>query len=763
MATVTKDFRVKAGLVVEGSTATVAGKNIITAGVVDAKGDLIVGSADDAVARLGIGTNGQVLTAASGATYGVQWSDPAAVGSFASEIVFEGATANDFETTLTVTDPTADRTITFKDASGTVAFTSDIPSSTDGLSEGSTNKYFTDERAQDAIGNAVGTGITYNDTTGAISVDQTVIQARVTNVTDTEIGYLDGVTSSIQTQLGNKAAASDLTTHTSATEAHGATGAVVGTTNTQTLTNKTLTSPVVTGLTLNDSSIVFEGSSADASETTVTVTNPTADRTITLPDATGTVALTSDITTHANLTEAHGATGAVVGTTNTQTLSNKTFSDAVNLGGSGDFTFTGTNNIVFTAGAGSAVKVGANVITTKADKLNVFAATSSSELAGIISDETGTGALVFANTPTLVTPNIGAATGTSLVLSGDLTVNGTTTTINSTEITVDDKNLTLGSVASPTDAGADGGGITLKGATDKTFNWVDATDSWTSSEHLNLASGKELKIAGTTVLSGSTLGSGITGSSLTSVGTITSGTWNGTAIAIANGGTGSTSAGDARTALGLAIGTDVQAYNSTLAAVAGGTYTGDDSITTVGTISAGTWNGSTIAVANGGTGITSFGTGIATLLGNPSSANLAAAITDETGTGVVVFSNTPTLVTPVLGAATATSVGFADTLTGSATATAGTSATTIDTFSATTYTAAKYVIQMKKGTDIEVIEMLVAVDGSNNVYVTEYADVISNAELGTTNAVYSAGNVLLQVTAAAADTAVKVSKTYIKA
>jgi hypothetical protein len=70
---------------------------------------------------------------------------------------------------------------------------------------------------------------------------------------------------------------------------------------------------------------------------------------------------------------------------------------------------------------------------------------------------------------------------------------------------------------------------------------------------------------------------------------------------------------------------------------------------------------------------------------------------------------------------------------------------------------------MKKGADIEVIEMLVAVDGANNVYVTEYADVISNAQLGTTDAVYSAGDVLLQVTAAAADTVVKVSKTYIKA
>jgi len=72
------------------------------------------------------------------------------------------------------------------------------------------------------------------------------------------------------------------------------------------------------------SSITFEGATDNAFETTVSVTDPTADRTITLPDATGTVALTSDVTTHANLTEAHGATGAVVGTTNTQTLTNKT-------------------------------------------------------------------------------------------------------------------------------------------------------------------------------------------------------------------------------------------------------------------------------------------------------------------------------------------------------------------------------------------------------------------------------------------------------
>ena len=57
----------------------------------------------------------------------------------------------------------------------------------------------------------------------------------------------------------------------------------------------------------------------------------------------------------------------------------------------------------------------------------------------------------------------------------------------------------------------------------------------------------------------------------------------------------------------------------------------------------------TLPVANGGTGITSFGSGVADFLGTPSSANLAAAVTDETGTGSLVFANSPTLVTPALG------------------------------------------------------------------------------------------------------------------
>ena len=73
-------------------------------------------------------------------------------------------------------------------------------------------------------------------------------------------------------------------------------------TATQTLTNKTLTSPTVSGLTLSDASIVLEGATADANETTITVTDPTADRTITIPDATGTVSLVTGTETLTNKT-----------------------------------------------------------------------------------------------------------------------------------------------------------------------------------------------------------------------------------------------------------------------------------------------------------------------------------------------------------------------------------------------------------------------------------------------------------------------------
>jgi len=156
----------------------------------------------------------------------------------------------------------------------------------------------------------------------------------------------------------------------------------------------------------------------------------------------------------------------------------------------------------------------------------------------------------------------------NLVITGNLTVNGTTTTVNSSEMSVDDKNIVLGATSSPTDAGASGGGITLKGSSDKTFNWIDSTDSWTSSENLELATGKVLRIDGVSVVSKSGLGSTVVASSLTSVGTLTSGVWSATDIAVAHGGTGSSTASGARTNLGLVIGTHVEPHSDKLTELA---------------------------------------------------------------------------------------------------------------------------------------------------------------------------------------------------
>jgi hypothetical protein len=385
-----------------------------------------------------------------------------------SSIIIEGATDNAYETTLTVTDPTADRTITFPNTDGTVITTGNLSDITNIgvftstiVMEGSSAD---DHELTISAGNPTADRtVTFPDETGTV-------QLRVADVSDTEIGYLNGVTSAIQTQMDAKAP---------------------------------LASPTFTGTVTLPANTISQSMMADDSVGTNEI---------------GGLAVTTAKIADLNVTEGKLADGAV------------------------------TNA-----------------------KVSASAAIAQSKIDGLTTD---LGLKAPLANPTFT----GTVSAAALTLSGDLTVNGTTTTINSTTLSVDDKNIVLGDVATPSDSTADGGGITLKGATDKTLNWVDATDAWTSSEDFNLLTGKVYEIAGTPVLSGSTLGAGVTASSLTSVGTITSGTWNGT----------------------------------------------------------------TIAVANGGTGITSFGTGVATFLGTPSSANFASMISDEIGTGNVLLSEAAT-------------------------------------------------------------------------------------------------------------------------
>jgi hypothetical protein len=265
---------------------------------------------------------------------------------------------------------------------------------------------------------------------------------------------------------------------------------------------------------------------------------------------------------------------------------------------SGIATFTGE---VRTAGTIRSTETTANVFNTISTTVNAFGAATALSLGA------GTGNTTVNN---------------SLIVTGNLTVNGTTTTMNSTTITVDDKNIELGSVASPTDVTADGGGITLRGTTDKTIIWDDTNDNWTSSEHWNLATGKVFKINNTSVLSATTLGSAVVTSSLTSVGTIGTGTWQGSIIAGTYGGTG--------------------VNNGSKTITLGGNF-----------VTSGAYTLQLTATDN--TNITLPTSGTLAVIGNPlsqfaatTSSQLAGVISDETGSGKLVFATSPTFSTSLL-------------------------------------------------------------------------------------------------------------------
>lgn len=111
--------------------------------------------------------------------------------------------------------------------------------------------------------------------------------------------------------------------------------------------------------------------------------------------------------------------------------------------------------------------------------------------------------------------------GGDLVVNGNLTVEGTTTTLNTSIFTVEDKNIIIANVTSPTDSTADGAGITIKGATDKIIAYSNSSNWLDVSETLNLAAGKGVYIGGTKVIDGNSLGSAITSiPGVTSFGTL---------------------------------------------------------------------------------------------------------------------------------------------------------------------------------------------------------------------------------------------------
>jgi hypothetical protein len=708
MATVTKDFRVKAGLVVEGSTATVNGKNVITAGAIDAKGDLLVGSADDAVARLGIGTDGQVLTAASGATYGVQWSNPAAVGVFDTSITFEGATADAYETTLQVVDPTADRTITLPDVSGTV------------VTSGDTGTVTATMLAADSVTTAK---ILNANVTAAKLASDSVETAKIVdaNVTAAKLAA-DSVTTAkiLDSNVTAAKLAADSVTTAKILDAN--------------VTDAKLAANSVTNAKIADSA-VDTAEIANNAVTTAKITD--------LNVTTGKLA--DGAVTTAKITDANVTAG-------------KLAADSVETAKIADGAVTSAkiaNDTIVDADINSAAAIAQSKISGLTTDLAAKLALAGGTMTGAIA--MGTNKITGLGTPTdgtdAATKNyvdsaaqgidwkasVRAATTAAVTLASDLE-NGDT--LDGVTLATGDRVLVKNQAT-----GSENGIYVVKasGAPDR------STDADTGAE---LTSNFAVFVEEGTVNADQ-------GYTLTNNGSITIGT---TALTF----TQFTGLGQIIAGTGLDKTGNTLDIDSTVVTLTGTQTLTNKTLTspTLTTPDLGTPSAATLTNATGlpvATGISGLGAGVATFLATPSSANLASALTDEAGSGTVAFTNSPTFTTPTLGAAAATSIALPDALVGSALATAGTSATTIDSWSTATYSSAKYIVQMKKGTDIEVIEVLVTVDGSNNVYLTEYADVISNAVLGTTDAVYSGGNVLLQVTGAAADTAVKVHKIYIEA
>ena len=274
---------------------------------------------------------------------------------------------------------------------------------TDDIGEGSTNLYYTDARSRAALSGNASTGLSYNNSTGVLSL------ASIPNTS---------------------------------------------------LTNSNVT--------INGTSIALGGSA------TFSTTDIGEGTNLYYTDARARAAISGDASTGFSYNNSTGV-GSLSSIPNSS-LSNSSITvngSAIALGGSVSTSFNVSDGTT-----SSAVSDG-STLTVQGTANEVEVSNSSSTLT--------------VGLPNDVTIN------NDLTVGGDLTVNGTVTSVNSTTVTIDDKNIELGATANPTDATADGGGITLKGTTDKTITWVDSTDCWTFNQAVNITTGG-LKIGGTEVI-----------------------------------------------------------------------------------------------------------------------------------------------------------------------------------------------------------------------------------------------------------------------
>ena len=224
-------------------------------------------------------------------------------------IIFEGATDDSFETTLSVTDPTADRTLTLPNATGTVSLIDAI--------ETLTNKTLTSPTITSGVFNTgvSGTAVLDEDNMASNSATQAATQQSIKAYVDDTIAAQDldiapdsgtGQSIILPSETLTFSGGSNIGSSATSNTVTFAISSVVQKTVSQTLTNKTFTSPTIDAFTLGTSTIsglnigangiIIEGATADAHETTLTAVDPTQDNVITIPNATMTAITTA---THA--------------------------------------------------------------------------------------------------------------------------------------------------------------------------------------------------------------------------------------------------------------------------------------------------------------------------------------------------------------------------------------------------------------------------------------------------------------------------------
>lgn len=477
-------------------------------------------------------------------------------------------------------------TITYDDSTNKFTFEAEngvADSTTDDLAEGTTNKYFTDERAQDAVGNALGDGLKYDDASGAVSLDYSPTYGAIgvngvngyvevktdgisidTSGSASQLRVLTGETSPVASKTyAADQATTAVTTHNNTTSGvHGVTGNVVGTSDSQTLTNKELS----TGTSL--------GADLDASSNKITnLTDPTLAQ-----DAATKNYVDTEIADHADdTTGVHGVTGDVVGTENTQTLTNKTLGTNTALGANLD---ADSNRITNLAGP-----VDANDAATKAyvdaavEGLHVHASVAAATTANVDLTPGNAPSIIDGVTLTdqmriLVKSQTASAENGIYIydLATDALVRASD---YDTAVEIDTGDFVF--VDGGTTYGNTGWVQTEVVATLNTdpISWVQfsGAGTYTAGDGLTL-DGTEFNVVGTadriTVTADSVdIASTYVGqTSITTLGTVTTGTWNGSTIAIANGGTGATTEAGAKTNLGFM--TRYTVANPLLTSVSGG-------------------------------------------------------------------------------------------------------------------------------------------------------------------------------------------------